>query len=162
MLSGTNSINSNNNNSLISANDTSALLSALGSGASSFDSIFSQAMSQATTPADKAKTAFQQVQFDNLNTLYSAVNGTNSTDSLFGGSNDSLFGSVGSLAMDLGSVPAQVNQLEQQLGLIPASGNQLSGALNTNQALSLEAQMLQNQNLASFGSNNSSSVNAFA
>lgn len=169
MISGTNQLKSTGSNilsslalnSLFSSGSSDSLLGALG-GSSSFDSIYTQAMNQAKTPADKAKAAFLKVQFDNLNTLYSAVNGSNSSDSLFGGSDDSLFGSVSSLAMDLGSVPAQVNQLEQQLGLTPSSTSSASSASNTNAALGLEAGMLLNNDLANFGSDSGSGVNALA
>jgi hypothetical protein len=157
MLSGTNSINSNNNNSLVSANDTNSLLNALGGSASSFDSIFTQAMNQATTPAAKMQDALLEVQYNDMNTLYNAVSGDgSSTDSLLGSSTSSL-------AMDLGSVSSQVQQLEQQLGITSSTptgtttGTNNSSASNTNAALGLEAGLLYNQDLANFGSSSSDS-----
>jgi hypothetical protein len=155
MFSGTSPIGSNNNNSLISANDTNSLLNALGGSSSTFDSVFTQAMSQAKTPAEKMQDALLEVQYNNLNTLYNAVSGDDSSD-------NSLLSSTNSLAMDLGSVSGQVTQLEQQLGLTPTATSTPQSPSNMNAALGLEAQMLENQNLANFGSDSSSGLNALA
>lgn len=155
MISGTNPIN--NNNSLLSANDTNSLLNALGGSSSTFDNIFTQAMNQAKTPAQKAQAALMEVQYNNLNTLYNAVSGDNS-------STDSLLSSTNSLALDLGSVAGQVSQLEQQLGLTPTPTSTPQTPTNMNAALGLEAQMLENQSLANFGNSADSStgLNALA
>ncbi len=148
MISGTNPIN--NNNSITSANNTDSLLSALSGGSTSFDSIFSQAMSQAKTPGQKAQVALEGVEYNNLNTLYNAVSGNNSSDSLLSSTN--------SLAMDLGSVAGQVSQLEQELGMTPTPTTTPQSPTDMNSALGLEAQMLENQNLANFGNSGDSST----
>jgi hypothetical protein len=148
MINGLNSID----NAILSSGSGGGLLSGL-DGSPSFDSIFSQAMSQAQTPAQKAQVALQEVQYDNLNTLYDAVSG-NSSDSLFGSS-------LGMLATDLGSVSSQLSQLEQWLGI--GSGSTASSAppaLDMNTALSLEAQQLINNDIASFGTDGSSGINS--
>jgi hypothetical protein len=152
MINGINPINS-----LFSSGSSDSLAEALG-GSNSFDSIFTQAMNQAQTPAQKARTAFLEVQYNDMNTLYGAVSG-DSTDSLFGSS-------TGALGLDLGSLSAQLNQLENLLGTgssngtAPASG---SPALsNTNAALGLESQELLNNDLATFGTDGSSSINTLA
>jgi hypothetical protein len=153
MISGTNPIN--NNSSLSSAANTESLLSALGGSSTPFDSVFTQAMNQATTPAAKAEDALLEVQYTDLNTLYNAVSGGDSSSgSLLGGS------STASLALDLGSVSAQVSQLEQQLGITPSSSGTSSttgsqAASNTDAALGLQAGLLYNQDLSGLGSSSS-------
>ncbi len=133
-----------------------ALSALLTSGSSalggSFDSLFSQAMNQASTPAQKFEDAWLSVEYSNLNTLYAAVSGTDNTDSLLSSTN--------SLAMDFGSVSAQVSQLEQQLGMISTPAVNTQPATNMNAALALEAQMLFNNNLVNFGSDSGTNVNA--
>ena len=153
MINGLNSIDS-----LFSSGSSDSLAAALG-GSNSFDSIFTQAMNQAQTPAQKAQTAFLEVQYKDLNTLYGAVSG-NSTDSLFGST-------TASLGLDLGSLSAQLNQLENLLGTGSSANN--TGAApnsqplsNTNAALGLESQMLLNNDLASFGTDGSSGINTLA
>ena len=148
MISGSNPIN--NNNSLLSANDTNSLLNALGGSSSTFDNIFTQAMNQAKTPGQKAEAALMEVQYNNLNTLYNAVSGDSS-------STDSLLSSTNSLALDLGSVAGQVSQLEQQLGMTPTASSTPQNPSNTTAALGLQAGLLYNQELANFGSSSSDS-----
>ncbi len=148
MISGANSIN--NNNLQLSANETNSILNALGGGSSTFDNIFTQAMNQATTPAAKLQDALLAVQYDDMNTLYNAVSGNDSTDSLLSSTN--------SLAMDLGSVAGQVSQLEQELGMTPTPTTTPQTPTNMNAALGLEAQMLENQSLANFGNSADSST----
>ncbi len=155
MISGTNPIS--NNNSLLSNSSTDSLLSALG-GSTSFDSIFTQAMNQAKTPAAKMQDALLEVQYNDLNALYNAVSGDSSDDS----SDPLLSSSTDSLALDLGSVSSQVSQLEQELGITPStsgtsSSSSASSASNMNAALGLQAQMLLNNDLANFGSSSDSS-----
>jgi hypothetical protein len=145
MINGINPIDS-----LFSSGSSDSLAEALG-GSNSFDSVFTQAMNQAQTPAQKAQTAFLEVQYNDMNTLYSAVSG-DSTDSLFGSS-------TATLGLDLGSLSAQLNQLENLLGT-GSSSNGAGPASNTNAALGLESQELLNNDLASFGTDGSSSINA--
>ena len=154
MTNGLNSINSSDLNSLLSSYSTDPLASALG-GSSSFDSIFTQAMNQATTPADKLKDAFLEVEYSDMNALYAAVSGDNNTA-------ESVLGSIGSLATDLGSVSAQLSQLEQALGLPSSSTATSQPASNMGAALGLEAQMLLNNNLANFGTDTGSGIDALA
>ncbi len=153
MLNGINPIDS-----LFSSGSSDSLTSALG-GTNSFDSIFTQAMNQAQTPAQKAQTAFLEVQYNDMNTLYSAVSG-DSTNSLFGSS-------TAMLGLDMGSLSSQLNQLENLLGMGSSSAGQgqASGSpslSNTNAALGLESQQLLNNDLASFGTDSNSGINALA
>ncbi len=148
MLNGLNNISSSALNDLLSSGSAGSLLG----GATPFSSIFSQAMSQATTPAQKMEDAFLAVEYDNMTTLYDAVSGTDSTDSLLSSTN--------SLASDLGSVSAQVSQLEQQLGIVSTPTSSTQSATNMNSALALQAQMLVNNDLANFGSSSGSNINA--
>jgi hypothetical protein len=151
MINGINPIDS-----LFSPGSSDSLADALG-GSGNFDSVFTQAMNQAQTPAQKA---FLEVQYDDMNNLYSAVSG-DSTDSLFGSSG-------GILGFDLGSLSAQLNQLENLLGVNPSPNASTSQApdsqplSNTNALLGLESQELLNNDLASFGMDGSSSIDALA
>lgn len=132
--------------------DYSSTLNALGGGDGSFDGIFNQAMSQATTPQQKAQTAFLQVEYDNLNTLYNAVSGNT----------DPLMGSVDSLMnLDMTSLSSQLSQLDNLLGLpsTPAATGSSQG-LTDNQIMGLQAQQLLNNDLASFGTDSSSGINS--
>jgi hypothetical protein len=153
MINGINPIDS-----LFSSGSSDSLAEALG-GSNSFDSVFTQAMNQAQTPAQKAQTAFLEVQYNDMNTLYSAVSG-DSTDSLFGSS-------TGTLGLDLGSLSAQLNQLENLLGTgassnSPGASSNSQALSNTNAALGLESQELLNNDLASFGTDGSSGINTLA
>jgi hypothetical protein len=89
-----------------------------------------------------------------MNTLYNAVSGDDSSDS--------LLSSTDSLALDLGSVAGQVSQLEQELGMTPTATSTPQTPANTTAALGLEAGMLLNNDLANFGSDSDSGVNALA
>jgi len=150
MISNVNSLSSNALNSLLTSN-SDPLMSALGAS-SAFDSIYNQAIAQDTTPAQKAQDALLAVRFDNLNVLYGAVNGTNQTPS--------FLDNINSLAMDLGSVSAQVNQIEQAMGLTPSAPTDGQPAANVNAALGLAAQSLYNNDLANFGSGTGTDLSA--
>lgn len=150
-----NPISSSDLSSLLSSNSPDPLASALG-GSSSFDSIFTQAMNQATTPAEKLEDAFLEVEYSDMNALYAAVSGDDTSTS-------SIFGSIGSLASDLGSASAQLSQLEQALGLSTSSSSSgTQPASNMGAALGLEAQQLMNNDLASFGTDTGSGIDALA
>jgi hypothetical protein len=131
----------------------SSLLSALGGSDGTFGSVFNQAMSQAATPQQQAQTAFLQVEYDNLNALYSAVSGAA----------DPLGGSMGNLmGLDMSSLSSQMNQLDNLLGLPSTPGTTPPGnsqGLSNNQLMGLEAQQLLNNDLASFGTDGSSGIN---
>jgi len=150
MVSNVNSLSSSALNSLLSSN-SDPLMSALGAS-SAFDSIYNQAIAQDTTPAQKAQDALLAVRFDNLNVLYGAVNGTSQTPS--------FLDNINSLAMDLGSVSAQVNQLEQAMGLTPSASTDGQPAANVDAALGLAAQSLISRDIANFGMGTGNSLDS--
>jgi hypothetical protein len=145
-----NSISSVGSNSVP---DYSSLLSALGGDSLGSGGLFSQAMSQASTPRQKAQTAFLQVEYDNLNTLYNAVSG--GSDPLTGSMNDLM-------GLDMGSLSSQLRQLATLLGLPsnPATtGTDNPLGLTENQIMGLQAQQLLNNDLASFGTDSNPGIN---
>lgn len=134
--------------------DYGSILNDMSGNPVGFGNLFDQAMSQASTPQQKAQTAFLQVEYDNMNTLYGAVSGNS----------DPLMGSVSDMmGLEMGSLSSQLSQLETLLGL-PTSGSGSNSALNTqslssDQMMGLEAQQLLNNDLASFGTDSSSGIN---
>jgi len=153
MLNGLNPINSADPSSILSSGSSNSLTSSL-TGATSFDSIFTQAENQAKTPAQKLQAALLQVKYDNMNALFDAVSGNTSPDP--------LLGSSAALGLDLGSVTSQLTQLEQQLGINPTSASSAQATSNANAALGLQGQMLLNNDLASFGTDTGSGINTLA
>jgi hypothetical protein len=139
-----NSISSTNPFSNALASDYSSLLSAAGSS-DNFSSLFSQAMSAATTPQQKAQVDFAETQYSNLNTLESMADPSSSSDDL---------SSIASLASILGgngptpTIPAWETELANLLGPNSAAAQ----ALSTQQQASLLAQSLLNGDLDSLGS----------
>jgi hypothetical protein len=140
------SISSTNSVSNALASDYSSLLGAVGGSSTNFSSLFSQAMSVATTPAQQAQVDFAEAEYSNLNTLYS-MGDTSSSSS-------SDLSSLASLASILGgnssssSIPAWETDLANLLG----PNSTAAQALSTDQQASLLSQSLLNGDLNSLGS----------
>jgi len=116
-------------------------------GMGNFSSVFSQAETQAKTPADQAKLDFIQTEYNNLNSLLSM--GSDASPLSIGSSMlGDLFNSGAT------SVPSWETDLANLLG--PNSVAQQ--ALNVNQQASLAAQSLLNQDLGSLGNSDSSLI----
>lgn len=127
-------------NTSIPLSDYSSLLGSSGDS-TSFDSIFTQAMSQATTPAQSAQIAMDETQYDDVNTLYSMADG--SSDSSGIGGLGSLLGTDG-----LFNTPAWETDLANLLGPNSAAAQ----ALSLGQQASVASQSLLNGDLNSLGS----------
>ncbi len=131
-------------------NGYSSLLGSYGASAN-FGSIFSQALTAAKTPAQKAEVAFAQVQYSDLNVLASMDSGSSDSSNL---------SSLAGLASLLGgndpfaAPPAWETQLASLLG----PNSTAAQALNLDQQAALASQSLMNGNLSSLGSG--SSVNS--
>lgn len=130
------------NNSIIPTNDS--VFEAMGGNSLAFGNAFSQAMSQAKTPADQAKVAWLQAEYGVLTDLNNMGNG-----------DSSLAGMMGLGASDPGSLfglPSWASTLENLLGPNSAAGQ----AITAQQQMSFALQSQMNQSLASFGDTGSS------
>jgi hypothetical protein len=125
--------------------DNNALFSAVG-GSSNFSSIFSQAMSAAKTPGQKAMVEYDQARFSDLNALYSMGDGSSDSSS-----NLSSFAGLASL-MGSGSPFAAPPAWETQLASLLGPDSTAAQALNLDQQASLASQSLLNGGLSSLGS----------
>jgi hypothetical protein len=140
-----NSISSTNPVSNALASDYSSLLGAASGSSTDFSSLFSQAMSAAKTPTQKAQVDFAEAQYSDLNVLSSMADpSSSSTDP----------SSIASLAFILGnnnppfSIPAWETDLANLLGPNSAAAQ----ALNVDQQASLLSQSILNGGLSSLGS----------
>lgn len=142
-----NTISSNNAVSNALNSDYSSLLGSYGAS-TDFGSIFSQAMSAATTPAQKAQVDLAQVQYSDLNVLASMGDGS---------SDGSDLSSLAGLASLLGgndpfsAPPAWETQLASLLG----PNSTAAQALSLDQQAALASQSLMNGDLSSLGSGSS-------
>jgi hypothetical protein len=139
------SISSTNPVSSALASDYSSLLGAVGGSSTDFSSLFSQAMSAATTPSQQAQVDFEEAEYSNLNTLYSMSDTSSSSFS--------DLSSLASFASILGgdsssSIPAWETDLANLLG----PNSTAAQALSTDQQASLLSQSLLNGDLNSLGS----------
>ena len=125
--------------------DNNALFSAV-SGSSDFSSVFSQAMSAAKTPGQKAEVDFEQTQFSDLNALYSMGDGSSDSSSDL-----SSFAGLASL-MGSDSPFAAPPDWETQLASLLGPNSTAAQALNLDQQASLDSQSLLNGGLSSLGS----------
>jgi hypothetical protein len=139
------SISNTNPVSNVLANDYSSLLGAASGGITDFNSLFSQAMNAAKTPAQKAQVDFAQVQYSDLNVLSSMADPSS-------GSTD--FSSIASLASILGgnSSPFSIPTWETDLANLLGPSSTAAQALNLDQQASLFSQSLFNNDLSSLGS----------
>jgi hypothetical protein len=127
------------------ASDYSSLLGAASGAATDFNSLFSQAMSAAKTPAQKAQVDFAQVQYSDLNVLSSMADPSSSATD---------FSSIASLASVLGgnSSPFSIPNWETDLANLLGPSSTAAQALNLDQQASLFSQSLFNNDLSSLGS----------
>lgn len=144
MFGGVNSIDS-----MFSGSSSDSLFNPLaGLGPASFGSVFNQAMSQATTPQQKAEVLFAQAKFSNemaMANMFSDPNSPGSMMDLAG-----LFGAGGPA-----SLPSWVYDAERLLGGNPT----VQGAANMVQQANFLAQTRFNSSLAGLGLGGS--VNSF-
>jgi hypothetical protein len=140
-----NSISSANSASNAFVSDYSALLGSVGGSAAQFSSLFSQAMSAATTPGQKAQVDFAEVQFSNLNTLEAMADPSSSSTDL---------SSIASLASILGgnNSPFTIPAWETNLANLLGPNSTAAQALSLDQKASLLSQSMLNSNLSSLGS----------
>ncbi len=140
-----NSISSTNPVSNALSGDYSSLLGAFRADSTDFSSLFSQAMSAAKTPQQKAQVDFAEAQYSDLNVLSSMAVPSSGSSNL---------SSIASLASILGgdsslfSIPAWETDLANLLGPNSAAAQ----ALNVDQQASLLSQSLLNGDLNSLGS----------
>jgi len=127
------------------AGDYSSLLGAASGTSTDFNSLFSQAMSAAKTPAQKAQVDFAQVQYSDLNVLSSMDDPSSSATD---------FSSIASLASILGgnSSPFSTPTWETDLANLLGPSSTAAQALNLDQQASLFSQSLFNNGLSSLGS----------
>jgi hypothetical protein len=130
----------------VTSDYNSLLGAATGANSTSFNSIFSQAMSAATTPGQKAQVDFAEAQMSNLNIL-SAMADPSSSDT-------DDFSSLASLAASLGggSSPAAIPSWETDLANLLGPNSDAAQALSVDQQASLASQSLLNNDLNSLGS----------
>ena len=139
------SISSTNGVSSAFNSDYSSLLGAISGGSTDMSSLFSQAMSAAKTPGQKAQVDFAETQYSDLNVLSSMADPSSSSDNL---------SSIASLASLLGgnsssnSIPAWETDLANLLG----PNSSAAQALNTYQQASLLSQSMLSGDLSSLGS----------
>jgi hypothetical protein len=129
----------------VTSDYNSLLGAANGADSTSFNSIFSQAMSEAKTPGQKAQVDFAETQLSDLNVLSSMSDPSSSSSDLT---------SLASLASLLGgnssssTTPAWETDLVNLLG----PNSSAAQALSIDQQASLASQSLLNNDLSSLGS----------
>lgn len=130
----------------VTSDYNSLLGAANGANSTSFNSIFSQAMSAAKTPGQKAQVDFAEAQMSNLNILYSMADPSSS--------DVNNFSSLASLAASLGggSSPASIPAWETDLANLLGPNSSAAQALSIDQQASLVSQSLLNNDLSSLGS----------
>jgi hypothetical protein len=139
------SISSTNPVSSAFTTDYNSLMGAVSGGSADFSSLFSQAMSAATTPGQKAQVDFAEAQYSDLNVLSSMADPSSSSDN---------FSSLASIASLLGgntsssSIPAWETDLANLLG----PNSSAAQALSVDQQASLLSQSMLNGDLSSLGS----------
>jgi len=139
------SISSTNPVSNALASDYSSLLGAFGGSSTDFSSLFSQAMSAAKTPQQKAQVDFAEAQYSELNVLSSMADPSSSSTDL---------SSIASLASILGdnNTPFSIPTWETDLANLLGPNSAAAQALNADQQASLLSQSLLNGDLNSLGS----------
>jgi hypothetical protein len=139
------SISNTNSVSNALAGDYSSLLGTANGGVTDFNSLFSQAMSAAKTPAQKAQVDFAQVQYSDLNVFSSMADPSSSATD---------FSSIASLASILGgnSLPFSIPTWETDLANLLGPSSTAAQALNLDQQASLFSQSQFNNDLSSLGS----------
>jgi len=140
------SISSTNALSNALSSDYSSLLSAAGGSSVDSSSLFSQAMSAATTPTQKAEVDFAETQYSDLTTLSSMADPSSSSSDDF-----SSLASLASILGDNGSsstIPAWETDLANLLG----PNSDAAKALSVVQQSSLASQSIMNSDLSSLGS----------
>jgi hypothetical protein len=115
------------------------------SDTSSYDSIFDNAIKNASTTAEKSQVAYQKTQYQDLNILFN-MGSTDSSDS-------STFGVSGS-----SSLADQVNQWSFILDQDNTTPGASPSKAAVDKAVALVAQTLITQEIMSIGKNNSSST----
>lgn len=140
-----NSISSTNPVSNALASDYSSLLGAASGSSTDFSSLFSQAMSAAKTPTQKAQVDFAEAQYSDLNVLSSMADPSSSS------TNPS---SIASLAFILGSnnSPFSIPAWETDLANLLGPNSAAAQALNVDQQASLLSQSILNGGVSSLGS----------
>jgi hypothetical protein len=131
-------------NSPFASSNANAVFAAMGGNALAFGNSFSQAMSQAKTPGDKAKVAWLQAEYGVLTDLNNLGNGGSSLAGMMGlGSSDpgGLFG-----------MPSWASDVQRLMG----SDSNVGQAITAQQQMAFALQSQLNQSLASFGSSGNS------
>jgi hypothetical protein len=129
----------------VTSDYNSLLGAANGADSTSFNSIFSQAMSAATTPGQKAQVDFAETQMSDLNVLSSMSDPSSSSDDLT---------SLASLASLIGGnwSSSTVPDWETDLANLLGPSSSAAQALSIDQQASLASQSLLNDDLNSLGS----------
>ncbi|HXL72397.1 MAG TPA: hypothetical protein VN963_02120 [bacterium] len=140
------SISSTNPVSNALASDYSSLADAVAGSSGDFSSLFSQAMSAATTPSQQAQVAFDETEYSNVNVLSSMADGSSS--------DSSDFSSLANLASLLGDNPTTpvIPAWETDLADLLGPSSTAAQALNLDQQASLLSQSMLNGDLNSLGS----------
>ena len=131
-------------NSPFASPNANAVFAAMGGNALAFGDTFSQALSQAKTPGDKAKVKWLQAEYGVLTDLQNLGNGGSSLGMLGLGAsmdNGGLFG-----------MPSWASDVQRLLG----SDSNVGQAISTEQQMAFALQNQFNQSLASFGSSGNS------
>lgn len=125
--------------------DYSSLLGAAGGSSADFSSLFSQAMSAAKTPSQKAQVDFAEAQYSDLNVLSSMADPSSGSTGL---------SSIASLAFILGDTnsPSSIPAWETDLANLLGPNSAAAQALNVDQQASLLSQSILNGDLNSLGS----------
>jgi hypothetical protein len=120
--------------------DYNSIFNDMGGNALGFGSVFSQAMSQATTPAQAAKIQWFQAEYSNLMDLSSIGSGSSSLAGL--GMGD-MFGIGGPLGL-----PSWAGDVERLMG----ANSTVQQLITAQQQAAFAMQSQFNQSLADFGS----------
>lgn len=134
------------NSSSGALSDLNSFFGAMGGNGAAFGNVFSQALSQAKTPAQAAQIDWLQAEYSDLTDLANMGSGS-SSGTLGGLGTGDLFGVGGAL-----SLPSWTQDAANLLG-----GNSIAQqALSAQQMAAFQLQSQFNQSLANFGSTGSS------